>query len=206
MNLEKLKRMAGGLDAFFKVFLRIMIIALAVAVVIVGSVTLLFLVKPETAAKLSGGFLSVDVGPFTFDLEEGYAPGTGAVLAYIWAHIGLTVLTAAVIGYFIVRVRKILQPMKQGNPFHESVSAEIRRIAFASLFMGVIGNLATVLEDCSAMLLFGKEHLIGNGRIRSVTVNIEPEPGFVIVFLVLLLISWIFRYGEELQKLSDETL
>ena len=42
--------------------------------------------------------------------------------------------------------------------------------------------------------------------IRSVTVNYTFDLGFVIVFFVLLLMSYIFSYGAQLQQLSDETL
>jgi hypothetical protein len=42
--------------------------------------------------------------------------------------------------------------------------------------------------------------------VKSVHVNVHLELGFILLAMALFLMSYIFRYGEELQRESDETL
>ena len=42
--------------------------------------------------------------------------------------------------------------------------------------------------------------------VKHITVNYTFDAGFLVVFAILMLVAWIFAYGAELQKLSDETL
>lgn len=48
--------------------------------------------------------------------------------------------------------------------------------------------------------------LLVSEKILHVTVNFNIDLSFIIVAAVLLLMSYVFRYGEELQLMSDETL
>ena len=51
-----------------------------------------------------------------------------------------------------------------------------------------------------------QERLVDGKNILAVIPDYRLELGFLIVFFVFLLASYIFRYGAELQQLSDETL
>lgn len=50
------------------------------------------------------------------------------------------------------------------------------------------------------------ERLVDGKNILAIIPDYRLELGFLIVFFVFLLASYIFRYGAELQQLSDETL
>ena len=47
---------------------------------------------------------------------------------------------------------------------------------------------------------------VKEGTIQSITANSQIDLTFLVVFFILLLVSYIFRYGEELQQQVDETL
>jgi hypothetical protein len=42
--------------------------------------------------------------------------------------------------------------------------------------------------------------------VSHIGMNIEPDLSFLLTFGILRLLSYVFSYGEELQKLSDETV
>ena len=103
------------------------------------------------------------------------------------------------------RIRRIMLPMKEGNPFSDTVSKDIRRTGWAVVVMGVIANLVTMLEVMAEWHMWGQKAAEGM-FVRSVTVNYTFDAGFLVIFAILMLTAWIFEYGAELQKLSDETL
>jgi len=72
--------------------------------------------------------------------------------------------------------------------------------------LGVVQNVAGAVETVNAIRNFGLDRLVTGGQIVSVTANFSVDLTFLLVFFLLLLTSYIFRYGAELQKLSDETL
>ena len=74
------------------------------------------------------------------------------------------------------------------------------------LLWGIVGNAGKLLETSAALRFFNFEALTATGDIRSITVNHTFDLTFLLVFFLLLLVSYIFRYRTELQRLSDETL
>lgn len=92
--------------------------------------------------------------------------------------------------------RRILQPMKQGQPFAETVSADMRRLGWLVLIAG--GAL-------SLIGLFNEQTITTPNDTFMVRTR-QLDVTFLGVAAMLFLFSYIFRYGEELQRLSDETL
>lgn len=213
MKKEKMVKTARTLDKVFKILQVIVIVCAVAAVVILGVFTVINAVNPDALAGTDLGtdlgtdfFYSVDVGPLTLELTEGIAPDSGAVLAYIWSMAAAIVVTIAVGCYILGVIRKILAPMTQGDPFHPSVGKAVRRLAFAWLVMGIIQNVVNTVETLGELRIFNLSALLQSDQIRSVTASFRYDAGFIIVFFVLLLMSYVFSYGEELQRLSDETL
>ena len=96
--------------------------------------------------------------------------------------------------------------MMDGNPFAPSVSGNLKKLSLLTLVYGVWGNLGSVVLTFLKMNHFQLDRLADGELILSVAPNYQLNLGFVIVYLVFLLASYIFRYGAELQQLSDETL
>ncbi len=204
MKSEKMIKTAKALDKVFRI-LRIVIAVCAISfVVIFGVFTMIYLVNPDAAGFSTD--TSVVIGALTLKFAEGVAPSNADILIYGWIEIvpiGVFVfLTWYALGIF----RKILKPMTEGNPFSPSVSKEIRKLAFVSLIIGILQSVVSFIEALNAIHVFELSSLFQSSQIQSVTANFEFDVSWVIVFFVLLLVSYIFSYGEELQKLSDETL
>jgi len=203
MNLEKMKRMAVGLDKFAGVLQKIMVICMIAAVCVVAVLTVANAVKP--GISIGENLNSVDVGHLTIEVDPEEQPENGEILTLAWITLALDGVYVAGIWYILGIFRRILQPMKAGNPFSAAVSKDIRKTGWAVVVMGVIANLVTMLEVMAEWRMWGQKAAEGM-FVRSVTVNYTFDVGFLVVFAILMLVSWIFEYGAELQKLSDETL
>ena len=201
-------KIAKKLDTFFKVSQRIIKIAMIVAVGVVAVLTVANFVNPD--AVIAEGYYSIDVGSVTINLTEGYSTeDNNMVLSYVWIVMGLAAAAGVAVYYALGQVRKILQPMTEGNPFHPTVSTNIRKIAYVSIVLGVIANVVSFLQSFGAVAMIEKIKLLDyvkEGTIQSITANSQIDLTFLVVFFILLLVSYIFRYGEELQQQVDETL
>lgn len=107
--------------------------------------------------------------------------------------------------YGIQLLRKILQPIISCRPF-TGTGCLLRKLGWVSLILAAVQNAADWL------MLFIMEHqyhfddfFLGS-IITDVTFHFQPDFTFVIVAIVVFILSGVFRYGEELQQLSDETL
>lgn len=203
METEKMIKTARGLDKLCRVLQVIAMVGAAVCIIILGVFTLLHATGHGIMQK---GFDLVDIGPLTFKLTQAAALDNTAVLGYAWLMAAAAVAAVAVIYYALGIIRKIFAPMTQGDPFHPTVGQKIRKLAFASLAIGVIQNVMGAIETLGALRLFQLNSWLQNGRIESVTANFRCDLSFIVWFFVLLLLSYVFRYGAMLQKLSDETL
>ena len=177
-------------------------------VCVLGVLTVTNIVNPN--AIIANGFYSVDIGPITINLAESYSPkDNNMVLTYAWMVVVLAAITGMAGYYALGQVRNILKPMSEGNPFHPTVSTNIRKIAYVSIIMGIVANVASFIETLNAVKVIEKLNLVEyvkDGSIQSITTNYNIDLTFLIVFFLLLLMSYIFRYGEELQQQVDETL
>ena len=206
--MDKLIKTSKKLDTLFKVLQRIIKIAMIVAVCVVAVLTVANFVNPD--AVIAEGYYSIDVGSVTINLAEGYSTeDNNMVLSYVWIVMGLAAAAGVAVYYALGQVRKILHPMTEGNPFHPTVSTNIRKIAYVSIVLGVIANVVSFLQSFGAVAMIEKIKLLDyvkEGTIQSITANSQIDLTFLVVFFILLLVSYIFRYGEELQQQVDETL
>ena len=90
----------------------------------------------------------------------------------------LAALELAVYGCTVQIFRRVLRPMKEGRPF-DGAARQLRRLAWVTL-------AANLVLSCASQV-----HL---------------DLGFLGPGIFLLLLSFVFRYGEELQRQADETL
>ena len=206
--MDKLMKTSKKLDTFFKVLQKIIKITMIVAVCVVVVLTVANFVNPD--AVIAEGYYSIDVGSVTINLTEGYSrEDNNMVLSYVWIVMGLAAVAGVAVYYALGQIRKILQPMTEGNPFHPTVSTNIRKIAYVRIVLGVIANVVSFLQSFGAVAMIEKIKLLDyvkEGTIQSITANSQIDLTFLVVFFILLLVSYIFRYGEELQQQVDETL
>ena len=203
--MNKLSSTAKKLDTFFKVFnifLKIGIVCCLVGICIIAA-GFLFDLDPYT---IGTGYNSVSIGNLDLELAQAYAPDEGLVLILLAVELIIGLVCLLVTLPCIACVREILHPMINGEPFHSTISANLKKLAKYSLVLCVLTNLAQVLTNSLLAMNIGLEELLISEKVTHVTISTEIDLTFLLVAAVLLLLSYIFRYGEELQQLSDETL
>ncbi len=204
MEKGKMVKTAKALDTVFKILIVLIRIGIIACVAVPGIFTVVYFIHPELLTVTA--FDLLEIGPLTLKLAEGVTLSNHALLLYVWITVAAAAAPIAVVYYALHVIRKILAPMTQGNPFHPAVGKEIRKLAFASLAIGIIQNIVIAVETYHTLHTFNLNALLQNSQIQSITASFDFDLSAVVVFFVLLLMSYIFQYGEELQKLSDETL
>ncbi len=212
MRTEKMVRTARTLEKVFRILQIPVFLAVIASVVILGGFTALAILNPERAIEI-GTDTSIEIGTLTFELAKSAVPEIKDVLFYGWTKIGYGAVFFLLLGYMLGRFRMLLRPIAEARPFAPSAGKEIRKLAFACLAAGIAQNLFLVLETLHTLHVFKLSDLLEGSQILSVTANFQLVHvvllylvPVLLVFFVLLLGSYIFQYGEELQKLSDETL
>jgi hypothetical protein len=103
-------------------------------------------------------------------------------------------------------VRRILKPMVEGKPFAQSVSKDLRKLAIVSLIAGGFCEISLTVVTAICNNYYDLSQLFNSEMVANVTSEYRIDLWFVVIFCILQLTSYVFRYGEELQQLSDETL
>lgn len=203
--MNQLTNTAKKLDTLFKV-LRIIatigIVSALVALAIIGA-GFLFDLNPYT---IGTGYNSLSLGFIDLEIAEAYAPDE---------HMVLIVAAAAMViclGYLLVIrscfdcIRDILKPMREGAPFHTSVSANLKKLAKKGILLFLLANLTKFLTTVIFVFGFDLPGLLIGEKITHVSIHMNLDLTFLVIAAILSLLSYVFGYGEQLQQLSDETL
>ncbi|MBR0130786.1 MAG: hypothetical protein IJM08_05750 [Firmicutes bacterium] len=197
--MEQMKKTARGLDIFFKISQIMCTVIMSVLVVlnILGLVLGYDKLIDQKSLNISTSINGFIINPedLVFEVME----VRRAVL--LMSAVGL--LTVFTVWFGIRIVRQILAPMKEGRPFDSSVSLNIRKMAWFTLGTGIIINIFEAFIKtyvAQAMISAYAEGPVTMGVSHQINMD------FIVFAFILFLFSYIFRYGEELQKLSDETL
>jgi len=148
-------------------------------------------------------FTGLDLGIFTFELAQ-ISPEM-LRSAFLCQMLPAFVLLGY--GYAALRIiLQILAPMKNGQPFDTSISAKMKKLCWLTVGGGVCSQLIGMATSILLYKAYDFSTLFLNENITGVTMNLELDLGFAVLALIWYMLSCIFRYGEELQKQSDETL
>ena len=200
MENKKMKNLATTLDTIIKVsgeIFRAAGIVCAIMAVLVAIFGEKMIALGETSLTL--GFVKLYV-------SESMEINTGFMNAYII--VGLVVVTALCFAvFFALRLlNSILEPMKYGRPFEDQIPAKLRKLAWIVLGCGAFLQIAQVVEGVILLKAFDLEKIISSEAISKIEHNYTLDLGFVLVFAVIMFLSYIFSYGQRLQQESDETL
>ena len=86
------------------------------------------------------------------------------------------------------------------------VSTNLKKLAKLSINLGILFNIIKLSEQIMTVFVYNLPGLLVSEKITRVTGMFSVDLTFLVYWAILLLLSYVFRYGEELQQLSDETL
>lgn len=195
--MEKIKKTSRIIDHILTVLFWL-IAAIAIAAVVFFTVILF-----KGDSVFSGADSEIILGNYRITLAD--------TVNYQMRPISLiSIINFALAGtftcYAIWVLKQIFHPMSQGLPFSYSVSKAIRKIAWVQFIYGII---AVVLQNITNSIFYKSldiASLFNPDKVTACTLSVMSDGNFLIWFVILLLLSRVFQYGETLQQLSDETL
>lgn len=203
--MNKLTKTAKRLDTFFHIMQIAVNIAWVASLVGIG-ILLIGLLLGLDPDMIGTGYESLDLGFVELEIAEDYIPNKHMILGQVGVVLALCMLFMLVSWKSIQHLRNVLAAMIRNEPFHSLVGTELKVLAKYSLVLGIIGNVLILAEQIFTTAIFDLPALLLGEKIAHITFNYQIDLTFLILAAVLLLISYVFRYGEQLQQLSDETL
>ena len=201
MENTKMKKSAAVVDRILKI-----VQGFAVAM---GIVSLIFI--PLTAilgTKIIADASHLELGVLKLELAGDPAAylNTADIKCSIIVVLIASILVLAAIWYALRVLRQILAPMKEGRPFEAGISQKLRKLAWTVLAGGCVAEIARVLGAVFELKAYEIEKLFDHSLIAEASFSYSLQLWFVPVALIVFFLSYVFRYGEELQREADETL
>lgn len=197
--MNKMQKTAKGLDTFCKVLFWL---AIAGSVVVAAVAVILAVMGDKAMAETS----SLTLGSVTFNLAEGYGPDGKTSAGFMLSAIPVVVLGVATVIIGLNIIRSILKPMKEGVPFDGTMSKSIRKLGWFTLIGGGVWSIIPVIFEAVMLKVYDFEKIFIGDAITGIEIESDVSLDFIIVAAVIFLLSYVFRYGEELQQQADETL
>ena len=203
--MNNLSNTAKKLDKVFEI-VHIVFGALAIASIVgVALIGAAYLLKWDPS-QIGTGYENFDIGFLELTVAERYAPDKWLVLLQA----AITLLVSCRLFYDGRRgvgyIREILHPMKEEKPFDSIVSTNLKKLARLSITLGILFNIIILSEQIIAVFVYDLPGLLLSDKITHVGGMFQVDLTFVVYWAILHLLSYVFRYGESLQQLSDETL
>ncbi len=203
--MEKLTATAKKIDTLFRILRGLLIAALIVCLICLGIIAAGQLL--DLPAKMVGtNFNEITLGSMTFTIAPDYAPDPWRALQQTAVALTMAPVAAAFALMAVKRIRAILKPMMEGRPFHQDISKHLCSLGLYAIILGVWTNLMQYVSQASVSRMLDLPGLITGEKITGITMNYTFDLTFLAVAAVLYLLAYVFRYGAELQTLSDETL
>lgn len=175
--------------------------AILVGIAIVATLLILFFAPDHMMQDMQ---VSLTLGNYDLLLTDKYTP------RQLQSLMGITLANLVLFGiggcWTLQILRKMFTPISQGCPFQSTVSKSLRKLAYVTLLFGFLNLILQGITNAIWYRTFDIPSLFASDRVASCSLRVVGDAGFVGIFILLLLLSWIFKYGEGLQKLSDETL
>ena len=118
----------------------------------------------------------------------------------------ITAILVFIVYKSIQTIESICTITMDHTPFDVRVANHIKNLAKYILAGGIVFN---ILEVCRVMYfkqIINFDLLFNPKYVTQIKFDIRIELSFLIFAALIYLLSYIFRYGQELQQLSDETL
>ena len=152
------------------------------------------------------GKMGLTIDWLTLDAANGFGITLdGAIPMKLIQLVSAVVIT--VIACRCVRsLKRILLPIEVGQPFRSGISGEIRKLSRHCFCLGWMENLSMLFSVIVIENHYALQELLVTGPITGVAIRPQFQPVWFIVTAVLVILAMVFRRGEDLQTLSDETL
>lgn len=154
----------------------------------------------------AAGELTLDLDFVKFHLAEEMQVITPYVQLYAVVALVSAGIGCGVMSYALKVAQRILLPMKEGRPFEESVADNLKKLAIVTIGGGVFTGVLGIVNRVFLSKAYDLQNLLAAPQVEKIEYMFDMDLSFVYIGCVLLFLSYIFRYGQQLQQQSDETL
>lgn len=148
--------------------------------------------------------ISITLGNYSLLLNQEYSLNQFTPLLCVTL---VNVALWGVLSCYTIRILlTVFKPMSQGKPFSATINDALKKLAYVVLAFGIIGIILQIATNLIFYNAFDIPSLFDTDRVKSCSISLVSDCSFIIWFFILRLFSHIFKYGETLQQLSDETL
>ena len=200
MENKKMKNLASTLDTIVKV---VGSIFFAVSIVC-GVMAVLVAIFGEK--MFAEGELSLSLGFVKLYATEALEVKTGFMNAYVIVGLITVAIVCVAVHLASKLTRSVLEPIKEGRPFEAQVPEKLRKLAWVVLGCGALIQIAGIVESALLVYAYDLNNVVNPLYISKVEFDYSVDFGFVLVFAIIMFLSYIFSYGQQLQQESDETL
>ena len=203
--MNNLTNTAKKLDKVFEIA-HIVFGALAIASIVgVALIAVAYILKLDPTF-IGTDYEKFDIGFLEMEVAPAFAPSKWLVLAQG----AITLLVSCRLFYDGRRgvgyIREILKPMTEEKPFDSIVSTNLKKLAKLSVVIGILVNIIMLADQIMTVFVFNLPDLLISEKITHVAGLFKIDLTFLIYWAILMLLSYVFQHGEQLQQLSDETL
>ena len=204
MNNKKMINTAKNLDILANILGKVVGVFGVLAVFIFALFFIFGDIVFDTGAFTSSLTLNLDF--IKFYLSEHFVLGTEHFKIYLLLLIIPGGITCFAVFYISTLIRKLLAPMKNGRPFESGAAEHLKKIGWIILVNGVIKEAFAVAAQMLSVKVYGLEDFFTSPSIERTEFIYTYDINFILVACAIFLLSYIFKYGQQLQQESDETL
>jgi hypothetical protein len=198
MNTGKMVKTAKVIDKVLRIFRIISLVGFIVCVV--------FMVLVPIFRESFVVTEYINLGNISLAIADSSVVNWNALTLSLEIELIAMLSGGAFVWYTLTLLLRVIAPMKEGRPFEAGISSQIRKLALVTLVGGVITETATAFASRAAVNAYDIAALLNPSVVSEYSYNNIFDLSFLAGVVVLLLLSYVFRYGEELQRESDETL
>jgi hypothetical protein len=200
--MEKLMKTSKTMDNILKIAYKLLQVAGIILIVSIGICIVAQFVDKLPMAELT----SVSVSDVELTFKEPMMVDSATAVIEMVVTLVMALLVIGITGYMIKRLRDVLAPMMVGQPFNGTVSKSIKNLGIAVIVNGLVIDIAESVMSNMAFYMYDIAELILSDNISKITVNSEINLDGILAGVFVIMLSYVFRYGEQLQQQADETL
>ena len=194
MNVNKTLKITQKIIRIFKVLLVLSIVVYTLLILYSGNID----TAQIEATRISLGVIELNLRQTFQD----------SVLSPALLFITLFVMISLLILWYLMlsKLDIIITNAISGQIFSPTSGRSLKMISVYVIIEGVINLIASFISSNTISKYIFNLELFNTDIVSSVTVKTDYDISFLITAFIIFILAKIFAYGEELQKLSDETL
>ena len=194
MNINKTLKIAQKIIRIFKVLLVLSIVVYTLLILYSGNID---------TAQIEATRISL--GVIELNLRQAFQD---SVLSPALLFITLFIMISLLILWYLMlsKLDIIIANAISGQILSPTSGRSLKMISVYVIIEGVINLIARFISSNTISKYIFNLELFNTDIVSSVTVKTDYDISFLITAFIIFILARIFAYGEELQKLSDETL